>query len=266
MSDKDEFLAPMPMNDSIVEPEDDDFQDVEPSVTIPAFWAGVEEKWMKNVKAAHGMMSTKHGFYANIPIICRAHKCPYFEACYIPEDDLEFGTRCPIEVATILQLHERYCMQLEIDPNNVDPKKHSVDLSLINELVELQIKLMRTQKKLAMDADYVEQVVAGSTPDGQLFTRPELSQSELFAERLRKDIHKIMDDILGTRKSQKSTQGDNGDPSSKAANLMAQARKMMEASGADRGFVGIGFERDSDPQPKTKKAPMIDANFTDEED
>lgn len=227
---------------------------------IPAFWGGAESAWFESVRKTQLIRNSKHGMLADVPIICRGKTCPYDEACYIDKTERVEGTRCPIEVGTIIDLHRRYCAQMGINPDDVDPARHTVDISLINELIELEIKLMRTQKLLAIDADFVQEVVAEVDREGNAYTKPELHQAEQFAERIRKDIHKIMDMLLGTRKSKKAA-GLGQDPSSKAASLMAQAKQLAEEGKMDQGVVGFFFKPGSEQTPEA----LMDAADVDQD-
>lgn len=208
---------------------------------VPAFWGGAEEKWVGSVQRAGVIVQSRHGFLSQVPIICRGKSCPFSQACYIPEQERVVGKRCPIEVATVIELYRRYCNHFGIDPDSPDLTKYAVDISLINELVELEVKLVRAQMKLAIDADFVQEVAIGASEDGAVM-RPEIHQAETYQEKLRKDIHKIMDILLSTRKA-KQMAGMGRDPSSKASNLMAQARNMVESGQVDKSVIGFLFER-----------------------
>jgi len=230
---------------------------------VPAFWGGTEAKWIESVKRAGALISSRHGFLSQVPIICKGRHCPFAQACYIPEDERVVGKRCPIEVATVIELYRRYCNHFGIDPDNPDLTKYAVDISLINQLVELEVKLVRAQMKLAIDADFVQEVAIGSTEDGDVITKPEIHQAESYEEKLRKDIQKIMDILLSTRKA-KQIAGMGRDPSSKASSLMAQVREMVESGQVDQSMIALLFQRkDSKGDSEMKR---IDPKGSDDEE
>lgn len=186
----------------------------------PEFWE-VDEK---NVESAKGVITSRYGLLASVPMICRGSKCPFYEACFIPRSERKKGERCPIEVATILDRFERYVKQLNVEEDNI------VDLSLIRELVDIEVQMVRADMKLAIDADFVEQVVAGIDQQGQAWHKPELHKAVDYKDRLRRERHRILDLLASTRKN--ASQHQHMDPSTMAAVLM---KKMQERTGKDKG-------------------------------
>ena len=99
---------------------------------LPSVWSQNNQN-LDNVRKARQLVNTKHGMFASVPIICKGRACPYFQTCWIPESDLQVGERCPIEIATILERFEKYCEELNIDPEKeiVDAKdKRKAELSV----------------------------------------------------------------------------------------------------------------------------------------
>lgn len=207
---------------------------------FPKAWGKVEDpwSWFRVVQENHrGYQNSKYGNCAATPIICKLEECPYLEICHLDDSERHKGSRCPIEVATIIDLHERYCAQMGIDPDNVDPKVHTVDMTLINELIELDIKLMRASNRLAIDADFVQEVAVGVDKNGNPLFKSELHQAEVHSNVLRTARHKAFDLLLGTRKA-RSTLGLGKDPSSKASNLLEEAQKLLKEGKVEKvGFV-----------------------------
>src|SRR5690606_29317666 len=124
----------------------------------------------------------KHGMFSRIPIICRGRACPFFETCWIPEADLQVGERCPIEIATIVERFDEYCEEL-----GVNPETDVVDAGLVKDVIDLEIMMLRADGILASDAALVKDVVAGVSPKGQEYYKPELNPAVDLKERLRKE-------------------------------------------------------------------------------
>lgn len=185
---------------------------------IPSFWMG-GAAWSDGVEAASKVLNTRYGMLSSIPMICKGKKCPFRESCYIPEEKLEPKARCPIEVATILQRFEQYVRHLEVDEENI------VDMSLVRELVDIDIQLTRAEAKLAVDADFVEMVIATVDQQGNPWYKSELSKAVDYKDRLRKERHRILDLLDSTRKN-KHENNKATDPSTMAAMLLARAREL----------------------------------------
>lgn len=187
---------------------------------------GIDAQAVRGLSRANRMVNLRHGFAASVPIICKGDHCPYVETCYLTSVERPKKGRCPIEIATIISLFERYCTSLEVTA------KDAVDLGLIKELVDIDIQLIRADHKMASDVDFVEKVVAAVDQDGVAHYRPELRKSVEYKERLRKERHRILGLLNSTRKDRQRQPG-AVDPSSMAASLIAKAL-MLEKQGRIR--------------------------------
>ena len=190
------------------------------NASLPSVWAQNNQN-LDNVRKARQFVNTKHGMFASVPIICKGRACPYFQTCWIPESDLQVGERCPIEIATILERFEKYCEEL-----NIDPEGEIVDAGLVKEIVDLEIMMVRADGLLARDGNLIEQVVAGVTPKGQAYHRPEIHMAVELKERLRKEKTRILNQLNATRKDKKSDGTGGNDPSSVAARIIAKVREL----------------------------------------
>jgi hypothetical protein len=201
---------------------------------------GLDEKMVKGINRASSISSLKHGMMAQIPIRCYGEKCPYAETCYIPPDERPANGRCPVEVAAIMDLFDKYCHNLGVTKDDI------VDIGLIKELVDLDIQLVRADNRLAASADFVEEVVTFVTNNGQAYTTPQLNKAVEYKDKIRRERHRILQLLNSTRKDRES--GTRvGDPSTFAAALMAKARE-LEKSGKIRTVIEVKQE-----QPESKE-------------
>lgn len=149
-------------------------------------------------QAAMTMLSTKSGLYAKIPITCKTESCPYASSCaLLPYGLAPLGEKCPWETAMIETRYAAYVEDYDLDEASF------TDKTIISELVNIDIMLERTKALLSAEQVPITEVVAGMTESGEEFTRPEVSKAyELYERNLnRKD--KILESMLGTRKSRK---------------------------------------------------------------
>ena len=149
-------------------------------------------------QAAMTMLSTKSGLYAKIPITCKTDACPYAQSCaLLPYGLAPLGEKCPWETAMIETRYAKYVEDYNLDESSF------TDKTLISELVNIDIMLERTKALMSAELVPITEVVAGMTESGEEFTRPEISKAyELYERNLnRKD--KILESMLGTRKSRK---------------------------------------------------------------
>lgn len=149
-------------------------------------------------QAAMTMLSTKSGLYAKIPITCKTDSCPYASSCaLLPYGLAPLGEKCPWETAMI---ETRYAAYLE--DYNLDESSFT-DKTLISELINIDIMLERSKALLSAEQVPITEVVAGMTESGEEFTRPEISKAYEIYERNLNRKDKILESMLGTRRSRK---------------------------------------------------------------
>lgn len=187
--------------------------------------------WTRNPKAveaitiARQLRSTKHGLYANVPIICKADACPYAHSCPLLEMELApYGEKCPIEIAAIEDLFNRYLDEMQIDPNDT---KNTVDLMLVKDLVDADIGLLRCDNKMAWDADYVIENAIGMTDEGEAITKKELHPLTEYKEKLIARKNKTLQLLNSTRKDKEGSKlMVTMDPSERAAQMLKVQQDM----------------------------------------
>lgn len=190
---------------------------------LPSAW-GSSDKLKTAVGIATQMGNVKHGMYAAIPIVCKGELCPYAKTCPLVEMNMApVKERCPIEISQILQRFDAYTEELGIDTDNI------VDMTLVKDLIDLDVQLNRADMKLAADGDFLQDIVVTVTENGDEITNPAIHKAVEYKEKLLKKRHDILQLLHSTRKDKA---GDKititMDPSSYASQLMAQAAAMQK--------------------------------------
>lgn len=195
-------------------------------IELPAAWGSSTK-----LKAAIGNSlragSVKHGLFAAIPMVCRgADKCVYADTCPLAMQDMEpTGERCPIEISHILTKYKAYTEELNIDQDNI------VDMSLVKDLIDLDVQIARADNKLAIDGDFIQMVTVTVTEEGDEIQNPAIHKAVEYKDKLLKKRHDVLGLLHSTRKDKA---GDKLtvvlDPSSYAAQLMAQANAMRDGA------------------------------------
>lgn len=205
-----------------ITPKSEELESLVPQLAeLPPEWK-ISEKGMRAVNMAAAMANTKHGLYASIPLLCKAEACPYADVCPLVSIDMApQGERCPLEIARILKKYQDYTTDLDIDPVN----GNIIDLTLVKDLIDLDIQIIRADNKMAIDGDFIQEVVIGiSEATGEAITSPAIHKAVEYKDRLLKKRHDVLQLLNSTRKDKA---GDkltvSIDPSTYAARLMEQA-------------------------------------------
>ena len=186
------------------------------SIEMPKAWK-MSERGKEAMKLAVSMGQTKHGLYSSIPMLCKGENCPAAAVCPLIEmGKAPVGERCSLEIAMILSKFEDYSHEFGIDETNI------VDMSLVKDLIDYDIQLFRAENKIAVQGDFIEDVVITVTERGDEITAPQLSKATEYKDKIMTKRFKILELMNSTRKDKV---GDkltlSLDPSSYAAHLMS---------------------------------------------
>lgn len=188
--------------------------------SLPPEW-NMSSKGIEAVKLAVSTANTKHGLYSTVPIVCKGYDCPYKNTCsLIPIDMAPTGERCPIEIAMVMKIYDDYVKELDIDETS------RVDLSLIKELIDIEVTMLRADKSLAEAATFIEDVVFNITEKGEVLTKPEINKAQVLKDTLMKRRHEILSKLNATRKDKAANESKFVDPSSFAAELLKRKAQM----------------------------------------
>ena len=184
------------------------------------------------IEIAKRLRSTKHGMYASVPIICKAEYCPYAESCELQQMQLApYGDKCPMEIAAIEDLFQRYCSDMNINPE--DPTQQ-VDAIMVKEVVDIDISMLRCDKKMAISADFIVDQVVNVTEDGDAITRQELHPLTEYKEKLRAQKFKTLNLLNSTRKDKEGSKINvQFDPSERAAQMLKVQKDMIQISDSE---------------------------------
>ena len=174
------------------------------------FEANISNVWghsslgMEAKSAAMSMLSTKTGLYAKVPITCKADGCPYEKTCaLLPYGLAPLGEKCPWETALIETRYAGYMQDYDLDTASF------TDSTIVSELINIDIMLERTKSLMSAEETPITDVVAGMTECGEQFTRPEISKAYEIYERNLNRKERLLDMMMGTRKSKKGDKEQN---------------------------------------------------------
>jgi hypothetical protein len=168
---------------------------------MPPEWQ-ISDKGKEAIRIAVGMAQTKHGLAAGVPIICKGGECPFRETCYLQITGMDVpGERCPIEIAAVVKRFDAYMEELDIK------EEDTTDMSLLKNLVDIEIQLVRADKKMAADGNIVEDIVVAIGEDGTPYYKPEITRAAEFKMKLLNEHSKILSYLHATRKDKAAEKG-----------------------------------------------------------
>lgn len=165
-------------------------------------------------KAAMSMISTKHGLYANVPIVCKERDCPYHENCKLFEYGLApVGEPCPVEVAQIEMRYLKYSEDFNLESGTF------TDTIIVNEIIETDIMMERCKKLIEYELVPIQETTIGVSAEGEVITAPQVSKTIELSERLSKKRIGLLNMMKATRKDK----NDDNNTGESLATILAQA-------------------------------------------
>lgn len=164
---------------------------------------GVPDAIMVQAESESKKFEIKHGMFAAIPLICKGDNCPYRTVCTVNQANLPImkGHRCPIEIGAIMARFEHWCNHFKIDTSNdIIADADIVDASLIRDLVDNEIQVLRAENKMAMSADFISRTITTVDNKGKAYYKDEVSPEAVFKLQLLDKRYKIMQLLNSTRK------------------------------------------------------------------
>ena len=165
-----------------------------------AMW-GISSAVIKEIGNMNRIYSSKHGLFASVPIICKGPDCAYKDVCMVSQAQRIVGQRCPMEIAAILSRYEQWCMHFEINTSNdVIDAKDLVDATLIKDLVNIEVQILRAENKIALNGDFMADTLLDIDKKCQPYFGKIVAPETEFLMTLQDRKIKILNQLNATRK------------------------------------------------------------------
>ena len=181
-----------------------------------------------NVEYYSKLYNTKHGMFAGVPIICRGPNCPYKDVCIVDDDFIEVGTRCQMEAAAVIARFDSWCKHFNIDVSeNKIREEDLVDASLIRDLVENEIQMLRAENRIAINSDIVGETISEIDRKCNVYKEDVIRPEAQFKLQLQDKRYKILNLLNSTRKDKAKNLKDNN-PSTKSIEIMNKVDEILK--------------------------------------
>ncbi len=171
---------------------------------------------------------TSRGYVGSLPMACRGDRCIFMSACPLSSAGAAFpiGLRCPAEDTIMAIWVTKHLKILGIE--NVDDPNHSFDMDLLYELAGQELIRWRCSVHLSDDPGLISNEQVGATPQGEPIFADVINPVLEIMEKAGKNVAKIRDALVATRKGQIAAGHDTLDPTQRAAELREKATKLQE--------------------------------------
>jgi hypothetical protein len=212
---------------------------------ISSVWK-VNPNIAKEITNINKVYSSKFGLFASIPMICKADDCQFKDVCMVNHNERVEGRRCPMEISAILSRFEMWCSHFNIDTSMdfIDPKD-IVDVSLIKDLVNIEIQIIRAENKIALNGDFMQTVLVEVDKRCNAYYSEDIHPATRFIMDLQNRKDRILNQLHSTRKDLAGDMKKNS-PTDDAIKLFKQIREIEKSSDSFKNMDITDVEFDAD--------------------
>lgn len=193
-----------------------------------AMW-GISSAVIREIGNMNRVYSSKHGMFASVPIICKDADCVYKDVCMVSQSQRKVGQRCPMEIAAILSRYEQWCAHFDIDTSNdMIDSKDLVDATLIKDLVNIEVQILRAENKIALNGDFMADTLLDIDKKCQPYLGKIVSAETEFLMTLQDRKIKILNQLNATRKD-KAADKRKESASDTAIKIFQQVKELEKA-------------------------------------
>ena len=212
---------------------------------LASIW-GLNSSKTKQVSNVSKMYYSKHGMFASVPIICKNQDCHFKDTCAIDPNDRTVGERCPMEIAAIVTRFNQWCEHFNIDASGETIQaKDLVDASLIKDLVNVEVQILRAENKIALSGDFMAETLIDIDKKSNAYYGTVITPEAEFLMNLQDKKMKILNQLNATRKD-KANDKRKETASDEAVRIFQQMQKLQKENNSigNRDIMDVEFDDD----------------------
>jgi hypothetical protein len=232
---------------------------------LAAMW-GLTPTKTKQVSNISKVYYTKHGMFASIPILCRGVDCAYKDVCMVDPSERTVGSRCPMEIAALITRFNQWCQHFNINiEGEAIESKDLVDATLIKDLVNIEIQILRAENKIALSGDFMGETLVEVDKKCNAYYGTVITPESEFLMTLQDKKMKILNQLNATRKD-KAADKRKETASDEAVRIFQQMQELQrEQNKAKFDIMDVDFDENGDIIEKNySEITENDASSTDE--
>lgn len=232
---------------------------------LAAMW-GLTPTKTKQVSNISKVYFTKHGMFASIPILCRGVDCAYKDVCMVDPSERTVGSRCPMEIAALITRFNQWCQHFNINiEGEAIESKDLVDATLIKDLVNIEIQILRAENKIALSGDFMGETLVEVDKKCNAYYGTVITPESEFLMTLQDKKMKILNQLNATRKD-KAADKRKETASDEAVRIFQQMQELQrEQNKAKFDIMDVDFDENGDIiEENYSEITENDASSTDE--
>lgn len=213
---------------------------------LAAMW-GLTPTKTKQVSNISKVYFTKHGMFASIPILCRGVDCAYKDVCMVDPSERTIGSRCPMEIAALITRFNQWCQHfnINIEGESIE-SKDLVDATLIKDLVNIEIQILRAENKIALSGDFMGETLVEVDKKCNAYYGSIITPESEFLMTLQDKKMKILNQLNATRKD-KAVDKRKETASDEAVRIFQQMQELQrEQNKAKFDIMDIDFDENGE--------------------
>lgn len=213
---------------------------------LAAMW-GLTPTKTKQVSNISKVYFTKHGMFASIPILCRGVDCAYKDVCMVDPSERTVGSRCPMEIAALITRFNQWCQHFNINiEGEAIESKDLVDATLIKDLVNIEIQILRAENKIALSGDFMGETIIEVDKKCNAYYGTVITPESEFLMTLQDKKMKILNQLNATRKD-KAADKRKETASDEAVRIFQQMQELQrEQNKAKFDIMDVDFDENGD--------------------
>lgn len=195
---------------------------------LAAMW-GLNDKKLSQVNNISRVYYSKHGMFSSVPIVCRGADCAYKDVCMVNMSERTVGSRCPMEIAALVTRYNQWCQHFNIDiSGDTIESKDLVDATLVKDLVNIEIQILRAENKIALSGDFMGDTLIEVDKKCNAYYGKVVTPESEFLMTLQDKKMKILNQLNATRKD-KAADKRRETASDEAVRIFQQIQELEKA-------------------------------------
>jgi hypothetical protein len=213
---------------------------------LASIW-GLDQNRLQQVNNISRVYFTKHGMFASIPILCRDKDCAYKDVCMVDPSQRIIGTRCPMEIAALVTRFNQWCQHFDIDiSGDTIDSKDLVDATLIKDLVNIEIQILRAENKIALSGDFMGETLLEVDKKCNAYYGTIITPESEFLMTLQDKKMKILNQLNATRKD-KAADKRRESASDEAVRIFQQMQELQKQHNKSKfDIMDVEFDENGD--------------------